>query len=192
MTPDPKTFTLKDALAGISFPEETVTVFLDAGLMYEYAQAKRDMDYDPANNEKQAKVEELETLFKDIALTVRVKDMPSKIRKDVVKKVRVEYPPTTNMLGMAIDTPEGQEELQVQLWSMYVISITAPDGTVISPDADDIRTLRDNAPDIALNAIKSAIDGLTDITKSGYEQIVKEPGFLSQPSPMESPDLTTP
>ncbi|MCK9599199.1 MAG: hypothetical protein M0R06_09175 [Sphaerochaeta sp.] len=189
---NPKTFNLKAALAGISYPEETVTVFLDAKLMYEYSQAKREWDYDPANKEKEARVEELEKKFEDIALTITVKDMPSRIRKDVVKKVRAEFPAEVNMFGVPIDTVEGQEELQVHLWALYITSITAPDGTVIAPPSlDDIRALRDAAPDIALGAIKTAIDGLTEITKSGYEQAVQAPGFLSQPSLTESPDSTT-
>lgn len=189
---NPKTFNLKAALAGISYPEDTVTVFLDAKLMYEYSQAKREWDYDFANKEKEARVEELEETFKDIALKVTVKDMPSKIRKDVVNKVRKDFPPETNMFGGKVDTPEGQEEIQLQLWTLYITTITGPDGSVILPDVDDIKLLRDEAPDIALETIKKAIDGLTEITKSGYEQVVQSPGFLSQPSPMESPDLTTP
>ncbi|MCK9603154.1 MAG: hypothetical protein M0R66_02060 [Candidatus Omnitrophica bacterium] len=188
---NPKTFNLKEALAGISYPEDTVTVFLDAKLMYEYSQAKREWDYDPANKKKEARVEELEKTFEGIALKVTVKDMPSRIRRDVVNKVRGEFPPEKNMFGMAIDTPEGQEELQLQLWALYITSITAPDGTVIVPDVEDIKLLRDEAPDIALDTIRKAIDGLTEITKSGYEQAVQAPGFLSQPSLTESPDSTT-
>lgn len=178
---DPKTFSLKQALAGISFPEETVTVFLNAKQMYLYSKAKREWDYDPASDEKRQVVEAYESAFENEALKVTVRDIPVSTRKAVLKKVREEFPPKENAFGMLMDTPEGRDELDNRLWALYIVSVEMG-GERLTLEPDDIKTLRNEAPDVALGAIAGAINELTEGAKSGYEQIVQEPAFLSQPS----------
>lgn len=180
---DPMKTSLKQVLAGIEFPEETITVFLNAKQMYLYSKAKREWDSDPVNDEKRQVVEAYESAFENEALKVTVRDIPLSTRRAVVKKVRSEFPPSENMFGAPIDTPEGFEEINTRLWALYIVSMEH-NGKSVSVEPDDIRTLRESAPDVTLEAISNAIDQLTEGAKSGYEQIVQAPGFLSQPSPM--------
>lgn len=190
---DPKTFDLRAALAGVSFPEETVTIFLDASKMYEYAQLKRKADYNPADEELQKSVEDFENIFKESAIQVTIRDIPVKLRKDILKRVHKDFPPDTHpLLGQKVNTQDGEEEFQTQLWAAHIVEMRNAQGGVLHPTADDIRALRDTASVVTLGVIREAIDRLTSDTTSGYEQIVQGLDFLSQPSQPETPDSTTP
>lgn len=189
--PNPLHADMRKILEGISFPEETVTVFLDADLMYEYAKACRDADYDPMSKEKAAEVERIEKECAEVAVQVTVKDLPVSKRRAVLQRVREMHPPKDTIFGEPADTPEGREELQAQLWALYVTRIQGA-GEAFTPTVDDIKALRDSAPDLALNTIATAIDNLTTGAKSGYEQAVSELGFLSRRSQTDEPSTPTP
>lgn len=188
--PNPMTTTLSDILTGATFPEETITVFLDADAMYTYAKATRNRDTDLAKREEwEAVVEAIEEELADKAIKVTIRDIPLSVRKNVVKSVRKEYKPI-EIAGRKVDTEKGLEEINTRLWALYITKIEAK-GQVFHPTLEDIRTLQDSAPDVALGAIAQAIDNLTETTTSGYSQAVSL-DFLSQPSQTDEPDSSTP
>lgn len=179
--PEPRRFDLKAALANRSHATETVTVFLDEGLMYEYAKVARESDLDPANEEKRKARDEMLKTFEGIALKVTVKSIPIEQDEIVIQEILEKYPPKY-FLDQPLPNREADTELNIKLWTLAVVKIEAPDGASITPDESDIRALRDQAPRVTLDVIANAIKNLNEATRSGYDTIVKDPDFLSRPS----------
>lgn len=178
---DPKTFDLIAALQGRSYPKETVTIFLDEALMYEYAKATKAADQDPQNKEKAAAVEALSESFKSLALKVTVRGIPSHVHKSIRDTVLAKHPIQYDHFNQPKANPEFSELYDQLLWENQVVQIEAPDGSTLTPTPEDIRAMRREAPETAVNAIVEAINLLSEGAQSGYEQIVQDPSFLSQP-----------
>lgn len=179
--PEPKRFDLKAELSGRTFATETVPIFLDENLMYKYAKLSRESDLDPANEEKAKARDELFDTFKGIAIQVTVKSVPQEQEEIIVEEVMKNHPPKY-AFGTQLPDREADAEFNAKMWQLHIAKIEAPDGSSIVPDESDIRALRDSAPRVSLEAIAKAIDDLNENTRSGYETIVKDPDFLSQPS----------
>lgn len=177
--PEPKTFNLLAALEGRTYATETVTVFMDESLMYAYNKANWDADTDPDNEDKRAVVEELEKTFEGIALKVTVRTIPPEQSEIVLDEVTKEFPPKFNVIGNPLPDREADAEYNARLWALNIVNIEAPDGSNLVPSIEDIKALRAKAPQPTLDAISKAIHELTDGSLSGYEQIVKNPDFLS-------------
>lgn len=184
-TPDAKTFDLIGALEGREYPEIEVPIFLNEGIMFTYAQLSEASAKDPANKEKQEALDAMFEEVKHLAITVTVRGTPRHIRKAIVDKVMKKHPVKSNAFGQEEDSPEGVEMLTQLSWEAHVVRVTAPDGTEMTPNKAEIQALRDKAPDASINAIADAISELSEGSRSGYEQIVQDPNFLSQPSPTE-------
>lgn len=179
----PKTFDLSAALAGRTFPEITVPVFLDEALQLDLSRLDKKIA-----TATSAEVEELEkeresllAVFREFALLVKVKGAPKHLRKATLDKINEEFPPKRDALGRLEANSAADEALATALWSLHVVQITGPNGSVLIPSEADIINFRNNAPDAASFAIESAIQELSTGSKAGYEAAVQDLDFLSQP-----------
>lgn len=180
--PDPKRFDLKAALANRTFAVDTVPIFLDEQLMYDYNKAAWEADHDPMNKEKAEARDKMLEDFKSIAINVTVRNVPGEQEEAIIEKLIEEYPPQFNMFNQEIPNREANDKMNVQLWALHIAKIEAADGSFTVPDESDIDALRKTAPRAALEVIAKAIKDLNDKTKAGYDTVVKDPNFLSQPS----------
>lgn len=188
--PDAKTFDLGAFLAGVNYPTDKVEVFFAEDVAYalnkvnsaiKRAEILEDAD---ALRELQDKRDDL--IEKGVAsrLVVHIHGISRRTEKDINAKVLSEYPVETNLIGAVKANPERTEALANLFWAAYITQIEAPDGSVLTaPGLEDIKRLRDVAPESAIKTIEDAIDGLTSGAKGGFESLAQEHGFLSQPSP---------
>lgn len=182
MAEDAKKFDLIAALEGRSYPEEIVPVILDEDAMYEYAKLAYKSDHDPANKELEKERDELLETFKDVALRVTVRGVPRHVLRSIALSITKDFKTKFNTFGQPEENPEGDEAYAQRLWEAYVVLVEAPGGQTFTPGPEEITALREKMPQPGYEAVEAAINELRGGTKSGYEQIVTELPFLSQPS----------
>lgn len=188
--PTPKTLDLGAFLAGQNHPTEVVEVFMAEDVMYSLARANEAIRKAEVRGETEA-IAELEARRDELVeagissrLEVHLQGISKKTEKDIERKVIAEHPVDTDLLGRPKPNFERTEALANLFWAAYITKIVAPDGSaLVAPGLEDIQNLRDNAPEPAINAIEAAINEFTTGSKSGFESLVQEHGFLSQPSP---------
>ena len=178
---DTKTFDLAGALAGRTYPEETAVIFLDEALMYAYHKATEDHLHDPANADKLKAVADMEETFASAALRVKIKGCPPHLVREMAVALDAEFPVKKNVFGQIEPNPERGEAFAIRLWSLYITSITGPDGSSMTPSPEDLKALRDTAPESATEAIDGAIARLREGAEKGYTEAVSDLGFLSKP-----------
>lgn len=184
--PNPKTFDLGEFLAGRSYPEKTVNIYLDeaAGLAISETNERLNLlsklgevdEYNELEKKLQSLIESLD----ERKMQVTVRGIPRKLVKDIIGKINAEYPPKKDMLGREEPNAEADEALTTLLWAAQIVQIVAPDGAVISPSEKDIEGLRDLAPQADLRAIQKAIDEVNNAS-DGFEVAARSVDFLSKP-----------
>lgn len=188
-SPDPTTFDLGSFLAGINYPTEELEVFFAEDVAYALNKADEALkkatvleDAD-AIRELEAKREELVSKGLASRLIVRIQGISERTDKDIQAKAFTEYPVETNLLGTVKPNPERTEALANLYWAAYITQIEAPDGSVLNaPGLEDVSNLRGLAPKAAIETIEAGINALSTGSKAGFESLVQEHGFLSQPS----------
>lgn len=182
-TPSPKTFDLAAALAGRTFPEIIVPVFLDEALQFELS--RLDKAISNATAEEVGALEEKRSehlaVFKEFALKVLVKGAPRHLRKATVEKITQDFPAKKDAFGRIEADPAADDAFATATWLLHVQRIDAPDGSVLIPTEEDIINFRNNAPDASITAVELAISELTSGAKAGYESAIQDLDFLSQP-----------
>ena len=184
--PAAKTFDLGEFLAGRSYPEKTVNIYLDeaAGLAINETNEQLNVlsglgradEYD----EREKKLQELIVSLDERKMQVTVRGVPRKLVKDIIAKINADYPPKKDMLGREESNAEADEALTNLLWSAQIVKIVSPDGAVITPSEADIEALRDLAPSADLRAIQRAIDEVNSAS-DGFEVAARSVDFLSKP-----------
>lgn len=189
-TPNPKALDLGAFLAGQDYPTDEVEVFTSEKIMYELNKAgqalKRAEILEDADaiREIESKRDELIAAGLDSRLVVHLQGIPKKTDRDIQAKALSEHPLETDFLGRPQLNVPYRELLTELYWAAYIVKIEAPDGSaLVAPSIEDIRTFRGLAPEAAQAVIEQAIDAFTTGSKSGFETLVQEHGFLSQPSP---------
>lgn len=174
--PDPKTWSLKAALIGQDYAKDTVPVFLDESAMLKFGRVTRRSDFgdDKAEKERTKLLKE----YADKVVWITVQSVPRYVRENLDIQMLKDYP-TDNLDAMGI--VERNKEFTARWWQMYVAAYKGPDGVETVPDRELIDLLVARLPDASFNAVEQAIKDLRDDSKSGYESITLEPGFLSQP-----------
>lgn len=181
---NPRTFDLGAALAGITYPEETIPVFFDQALSYELANLDRKIRI--ADGEALKKLtalrNELIEKTKSAAILVKLRGVPRELRKATLDSVTAEYPIEYNAFGQAQPNPEADDVYARKIWALHLVSITGPDGSVLEPVTEaDVDMFRSKAPDTAIGAVEQGIARLTDDTKTGYDTAIRDIDFLSRP-----------
>ncbi len=186
ISPSPKTFDLGEFLAGRSYPEKTVNIYLDeaAGLAISETNERLNLlsklgevdEYNELEKKLQSLIESLD----ERKMQVTVRGIPRKLVKDIIAKITAEHPPKKDAFGREESTPEADEALSTLLWSAHIVQIVAPDGSTITPSEGDVAALRDLAPQADLRAIQKAIDEVSNAS-DGFEVAARSVDFLSKP-----------
>lgn len=179
----PKTFDLAAALAGRTYPEIKVPIFLDEELQFKLSEL--DKKISTATNEEVEELEgdrqELLGLFHTSVIWVTVKGAPRHVRKATAEKVMADHPVEYTPLGQVKPNPAGDEAIANATWAIHVVEFSTAKGETLVPSEADIIAFRGQAPDSAVVAVESAIHELTSGSKAGYETAVQDLDFLSRP-----------
>ena len=182
---DAKVFDLKAALAGRTYPETDIPVFLDEACAFRLAELTRAVDHDPANAELEAERQSyIDTLGK-LVIQVHLKGVPRHVRESIEARVDKAFPATKDWTGHEERSDEHTRAYIGELWDVYVVKITAPDGSEVVPSKEDLSEFRRTAPDASVAAVTSGIFSMIKDAEIGYEQGVQGLSFLSRPSPEE-------
>lgn len=184
--PSPKTFDLGEFLAGRSYPEKTVSIYLDEAAGLTLLEMNKELDrlstlkdtkaFEALDKAQQNLIKSLD----ERKIQVTVRGLPRKLVKDIVAKVEAEYPTKRNAFGQEELNPDGNEALSSLIWAAHITQIVSPDGSTITPSEDDIKALRDLAPQADLRAIQKAIDEVNGAS-DGFEIASRSVDFLSKP-----------
>lgn len=179
---DPKTFDLAAALAGRTYPTDTIPVYFDEEKVYELAKAFRASNADPANTEKAEAVTSLMDELKKGAHYITIRGVDPSHINEIIDALDDEFPLKTDMLGRVEANKDRGYEFQRRLWALYVIEIKDPKGKVIAPPtAEDLHNFRNTAPESAINAVDEAIKTMREGAEAAYKTMVSDLAFLSKP-----------
>ena len=183
--PNAKTMNIADVLAGVNYPKDQVTVYLDAGIAYEIGKVRDEID------KRNLRGEDVEDLEKDLdaliaegqenSLTFHITGVPRATRENILKAVMEEFPVKKDFMGRAEQDPQADVVYTCRLWAAMTEKIEHPSGGSMDPEESDIAAFRSMAPDEAVNTVMAAIQDLESGEKAGFEAIVKRHDFLSQP-----------
>lgn len=180
-TSDPKTVNLADILAGRSFPTETVEIYMDEATAYEISKVNAEIEVAKGDTDDlEARREELIKKGAPSRLTIHLRGIPRHDRENIIRTVMDLYPQKRDFLGRPEPDIDADNAFTNLIWTAMIEKIEAEAGVVEPVGEDDVRLLRDNAPDQALTLISSAIDALTEGAKSGFEALAQEHDFLSR------------
>ena len=178
--PDPKTLDLVSVLEGRTYPQEKVVIFLDEDAMYRYAKAEDAHLKDPANKTLEKARDDIFEEFKYSAMIVTLRGVARPVLKALGASINKKYPVKYDAFGRPVHNAERDEAFALRLWETFITQIEHQGSILSSPSPQELKNLRDFAPDAGVDALEKAMDDLRGITKSGYEQAVQELGFLSQ------------
>jgi predicted phage gp36 major capsid-like protein len=184
--PSPKTFDLGQFLAGRSYPEKTVNIYLDeaAGLTLLEMNKKLDrlstLKDTEAFTELEAKQVALIESLNERRMQVTVRGVPRKVLSDIFKMVDTELPPKKDAFGREEIDAARDERVSNLLWAASIVKIVSPDGGEITPSETDIVALRELAPTADLRTIQGAIDEVA-AAGDGFEVAARSVDFLSKP-----------
>lgn len=181
---DKKTFDLRSAVAGISYPEREVRFYLDRDAALEvgqwsteaqkWANLKRPEKFDDAEKKMYAAIEK----FKASEYTAVVRDIPRDLKKSILKKVAAEIPEkpdetTADGVIRGFDVTDAERNLR---WEAQVVRVINPEGAVHeNPDAETIKYLRDFGAEPSVAAIQAQIDEFD--AAAGYEIAARNVDF---------------
>lgn len=186
----PETFDLIAAIEGTTHPTEEVQFLFDERAAQTVANLEDELKRLAmlGKNDEYEELDKIKTKLiaslKDSIYTVTVKGISRKVKKAILKSVEAKHPDKANAFGQAEPNYDGIEYYHTLQWQAHINKIAAPDGSVKNGPLTEgeVTFLLDNGPEISLSRISAAIDSLETGPKSGYDQIVQELGFLSEPS----------
>lgn len=186
--PNPATFDIADLFTGKAYPKAQVKVYLDEEAAFEIAQnakaitqalVKEDLK---TLGELEKRHEELSNRAGKATVEFHLTGVSRGDRKALLEKITEEHPPERNFMGQAIFNDAANEAHSDGRWALHTERIVRPDGSQITaPTPEQIRVFRNNAPDTEVEKIEKAILEFTEGVKSGFETLVQETDFLSQP-----------
>ena len=184
--PDAKTFDLGEFLTGRGYPEKTVPIFLDEEAGFTIAETNKTLqtlsnlgkadEYDAL----ELKQNELIASLNERRLSVTVRGIPRKVKRDIYATIQAKHKPSKDAFGREEFSQEASELTDVLMWTAHIVTIVSPDGSAMTPGEDDIVALRDLAPMADLKAIQSAIDEIEEAGE-GFEIAARSVDFLSKP-----------
>lgn len=186
--PNPTTFDIADLFTGRAFPKDYRDVYLDEALSYEIykahqasAAAKAEGNLEKILETDEA-LEELKAKAESKRVRIHLTGVSRDLRKDLGTKNREQFPPETDFLGREKPNLEADEAFVNEYWALHIEAIERPDGSRINaPDVSTVKIFRANAPDAAIAAIDQGIKELSEGSLAGFESLVTEHDFLSQP-----------
>lgn len=178
---DPITFDLAEALAGRTYPTDTVNVFLDEHKMYVLSKALMAASQDPGSVDKENEVSRLMEEFRSEAYIVTIRGVDPELVNAIMDELNEEFPLVSDAFGRFKMSSERAYAFQRRLWSLYVIEIKDPKGAVISPPTEEhLAMFRNKAPEAAIKAVDDAIETMRAGTEAAYKTTVSDLAFLSK------------
>lgn len=181
---DAKKLNIADVLSGRSYPTETAEVYMDEAVAYEISKVNAEI---AIATKKGDDVTDLEARLSGLVekgagtrLVFHLRGVSRHDRQNIIKAVMEEHPQKTDFLGRPEPDLDADEMYTNLTWAALTEKIEAPGGVVDPVGEDDIKLLRDNLPDGALDVIAKAVSALTEGAKSGFETLAQEHSFLSQ------------
>lgn len=185
--PDKNEFDLFAAITGRAYPEASVDIYLDEakGLRVAELNARLDQlsalgltdEYNSVEAEFEALIDEL----REDRIRVNLKGVPVRVKKDILRKVSSENPPTRDAFGREQYGPEAEDALDLLSLQAHVTTIENADGEGKAPSEEELKALLDYAPTSAIKQIMQAIQGL-EKSSEGFEIASRGADFLSKSS----------
>lgn len=186
---DHKTLDIAAVIAGIGFPEKDVEVFFDERPGFAVSEAKKALLSAEVRGDSE-KVAELDKGLAEVREAARasryvvtLRGLPESTRKVCDAEAREAFPMSYNLIGQPEPNPEKNDKYEELLWAHSIVKLTAPDGSVGVPTAEQVKSIRDSVGRSAGNAINEGIRDLIEGAKEGFEDAVRNPDFLSDASP---------
>lgn len=125
---DTKTFSVLDALAGRSYPTDSVTVHTDVAALYEYKalDARANDSQDPDQHEP--RLEELRQRIADSALVVHMRGFAPRVMKELNVQARAQFKVKPG--DMLEPGSEAFRWLNLSVLAASIIKVEKPDGSV--------------------------------------------------------------
>lgn len=194
--PTPATFDLASMFAGVSFPEETVDVFTDAGVAYNYSRLAEEAVRAVTREDAEAALADIEARQKALVESaekhryeIHLRGVMQDVLDALTTKAATEFPPKKSapqIPGFPAQveySDEFYESLDLNMWYTIIQKIVAPNGAeVIKPDLEFVAGLKAKLPLSERSKVNQAIRGFAEKSKSGFESIVQERDFLSKAS----------
>lgn len=184
---DAKTFDLAAVFSGNAFPKDTVDVYLNEEIAYRIHGINKELGK-PDTLSDEGKVKKLQDDLKALAkkaeeshYVIHLTGVSRQDRKGALAEALEKYPAETDAFGRTKQDAKANEFLSNLVWKLHVEKIVNPEGAELEPSLEDIIIFRDNAPDSVIDAVEAGIAELSEGVKSGFETIVQEHDFLSQP-----------
>lgn len=188
MTEDitPHNADLADILSGVSLPTDSVDIYMNAQgayMIYDLndqirrAEARGD---DTAELEKTR--EEVQKAVEGSRRTVELRGVNRHDRDAAIDKVMIDHPQEFDFLGRPKPDLAADRELNATMWALHIQRIVMPNGAaLVAPNVETVKAFIAQAPDHAIKTIAEAINGLEKKTTEGFESMVQDHDFLSQP-----------
>lgn len=185
---DYKTADIGAILAGIVYPKEVVSVYMDESIGYLITRTNSELQR-LADAGKTEEYNELEESFHKMLkeanskrVEVHLTGVDRKTRKDVLTSVTAEFPAKTDVFGRIEPNLAADEAYANKIWAVHIEKMVTADGRVVAPILpEDVQLFRDKAPAFAQETIEAAINELSEGSKAGFELAAQEQAFLSTP-----------
>lgn len=187
MGEDHQSFDLLEALQGVSFPEETFSVYFDGKGAQEIYHANRELDAaDPTTEdfkEKEKAFLDRVDRFQGSEYKITIRGISQEHYADTLETIIREaeaFGKTKSQIEISQFLETRQEQL---LWAQHIVKIEDPQGRVRAPITNEEATaLYNKLPEPSKNEIGRQIELMKDHTAKGYEIGVSDFDFLSEPS----------
>lgn len=184
---DDKSFDLLEALQGVSYPEETFSIYFDGKGASEIYHANRELDAaDPTSEEfkeKERAFLELVNKFRGSEYKITIRGISQEHYADALETIIREaeaFGKTKSQIEISQFLETRQEQL---LWAQHIVKIEDPQGRVRAPITNEEATaLYNKLPEPSKGEIERRIARMNDHTAKGYEIGVTDFDFLSEPS----------
>lgn len=187
---NPMTFDLAGVLANRDYPTLDIKAHFDEATGFAIDQAHDKIREAELMGDTEATkalykaVEEFTKKVQDQAYTITLKSIPERVRRNLLKSVKSEFPDEINALtGIPEQNIEADEAYLKKVWAAYCQVITPPGGVPTVLSEEDIRVIYDQAPSHVYDSISEGIKKLQTGSKRGFEIAARDVDFLSLASP---------
>lgn len=183
-TPDVKTFDLRGFLSGRDHPTLEVRASFDEDSARKLRDLKKAADSatDDTVDDLDNQVRELSKKIVDESLVFKLQNIPEGVRRDLLAKVREEFPPEVNAFGVEKVNPLAGEMYDKLSWSAYLRTVTYPGMDPVTVTPEDVEVLYKESPASVHEAINEGISELLTGARAGFEIAAQEADFLSSAS----------
>lgn len=182
-TPDPMVLDLVQALAGITYPEDTFPVFFDARAAQEVAKLPNYDTTDTSEEGKAAAKKFKDTLdkFQGSAYQFTIRGVPPEHLSNLSRETMRKVVNLEDDVNRVVETAIAQDEAENKIWALHIVKIVGPDGAVRAGiTEEEAKALRAKLPEPAQEFIAARIEKMAGDTAAGYAVGISDFDFLSE------------